>query len=159
MKVDSDKLDNDGSKWTLEKNGQFQNRKNGRLHNIRDNRYDSVFIRFDSPTSWTSPILVSKDFGIREGVPCHPENGISWVHGKLLWRVSVNKIFDFSKFQFFSKFDIYGPSLMVFHFDIRNSKFQFTWVRVEIHSYQTANKLFTIVHEFHHDWKLFRPSP
>ena len=39
MKVDSDKLDfSDGSKWTLEKNGQFQNRKNGRLHNIRDSR-------------------------------------------------------------------------------------------------------------------------
>ena len=39
MKVDSEKLDfSDGSKWTLEKNGQFQNSKNGRLHNIRDNR-------------------------------------------------------------------------------------------------------------------------
>ena len=39
MKVDSEKLDfSDDSKWTLEKNGQFQNRKNGRLHNIRDNR-------------------------------------------------------------------------------------------------------------------------
>ena len=39
MKVDSEKLDfSDGSKWTLEKNGQFQNKKNGRLHNIRDNR-------------------------------------------------------------------------------------------------------------------------
>ena len=39
MKVDAEKLDfSDGSKWTLEKNGQFQNKKNGRLHNIRDNR-------------------------------------------------------------------------------------------------------------------------